>query len=306
LGRYREAEEKYELALEACKNSECTDHSLAGVYSSLGVSLAKQKKPSRAMFEKSLELAQSAGYIKPIVLNLYWLAVLEFEANNLDRALNFLQQASYKSRGNATPKINADILNLYSLIYAKKNKFEKAFNYQSQSRKLSEDILNGALIWRVASVQTEFQERNNLTKLANQERIMQLQRASIDRQKALNVLTGVVILLAVVSIALLRKHLLEKKRINYLLDQRIRERTSELEANRDQLQHAHDEQVVIISKLSTELNSAVASLRGLTSVAAKDLPDEHAIYFRQAGIVADKLETYANGYSSRSGDDRLP
>jgi tetratricopeptide (TPR) repeat protein len=300
LGRFEDAEEKYRLALKECDRGRCPERAMVAIYSSLGVSLARQKKPSKAMFEKSLQLGLAGSYTKPIMRNYYWLALLEFEANNLDGALNLLRQASGKGRNSDGLRINSNILKLYALIYAKKGDYETAFGFQRQCLALDQEILNGSLIRRLASIQAEFQERQNLEKLAGQEKVLDLQRASIDRQKMLNVLMGIVALLAVVLVLLLYRSVRQKRRINHLFDRRIRERTSELRTNRDQLQHAHDEQVMIISKLSSELNSAVATLRGLTSTAERDLPERQAIYFRQAGMVADKLATYASSYSNQT------
>jgi tetratricopeptide (TPR) repeat protein len=296
LARYREAEEKIQLAVQECLQHECDNKTLVDVYYSLGVVLAKQAKPAKAPFEKSLQLGAASGLLKEIIGCRYWLAQLEYENNNLSNALDHLEQAK-KIGDVGGPKINALILRLYALIYARIKDYEKAFSYQNQHLSVNQEIINGNLVQRVASVHAEFEERENLAKLATQTKIMEYQSALIGRQKILNILTCVIVLLAVGLIIVLIRNIWNKKRINLLLDLRIRERTSELETNRDQLLHAHDQQRIIISKLSSELVSTVATLKGLAIAAEKELPEEKVMYFRRAEMVAEKLVKYVNQHS---------
>ena len=83
-----------------------------------------------------------------------------------------------------------------------------------------------------------------------------------------------------------------------MLDQRVRVRTLELEKNRDELKHSHDENVMVLRKVASDLTSSFATLSGLSNLAAKDLPEEQAVYFRAAEATAERMVNSVNKYSS--------
>ena len=147
-------------------------------------------------------------------------------------------------------------------------------------------------------MQAKFDERENLKRIDSQAYILALQREGIRTQKILNLLTGAVALLTMVLVFVLFKSNRRKQRINEILEWRVKERTRELERNRDELKHSHDEKVMVLKKVSSDLTSSWATLNGLSLLAAKDLPEEQAVYFKAAEATAERIVNSVNKYTS--------
>ena len=53
----------------------------------------------------------------------------------------------------------------------------------------------------------------------------------------------------------------------------------------------------MLERVNRDLTSSLATLRGLSNVAGKDLPEDQAIYFKEAEATAERLAEYVNKYS---------
>ena len=55
-----------------------------------------------------------------------------------------------------------------------------------------------------------------------------------------------------------------------MLDRKVRERTHELEFNRDVLQRSCDERDVLLQKMAADIRNSIATIKGLCNLAKKD------------------------------------
>ena len=76
-------------------------------------------------------------------------------------------------------------------------------------------------------------------------------------------LFGAIAFLVIIISVILAKNNKHKQLINKLLDERVKERTRELEMNRDALQRAWQERDALISKASSDIQSSIATLKGV-------------------------------------------
>ncbi|CAN5603751.1 hypothetical protein BH10BAC4_BH10BAC4_08810 [soil metagenome] len=186
-------------------------------------------------------------------------------------------------------KLNADYYHALG-GFKTANFFERKY---SQAR---DEVFDTEMNVNLMRIQTQFLEKENLKQIESQSKILLLQGESIRKQKILNSLVGAIAIMIMGITMLLFKIVKEKQRINEILDLRVKERTKELERNRDDLKHAHDEQELILKKVSSDLTSSLATMKGLSSVATKDLPKEKLVYFTEAEILTERLVGYVKKY----------
>ena len=299
LGKYEEAEKIIKQAFIICDSSDCRNDILEHAYRTFGVALFNQNKQSESerYFRKSLELAQTIGLSKLTAANFYWLASVKYERNQIDSAINFLDRSQRIVNKYSLPKITLENYQLYTKIYTQKKDYQRALNYQRLYNQLSTEILNGDLIGKISRIQIDKEQRENTSKLVSQAAIMTFQEESLQRHRVLNVLIGAVGILTMGLAIMLYKINRHKQKVNGVLDQLVKERTFELKNNRDELKRAHDGQTLITNKLSSDLVSSLATLRGLSNMASKDLPQEQRVYFNEVEAMAEKLVNQVNKYS---------
>jgi hypothetical protein len=90
-----------------------------------------------------------------------------------------------------------------------------------------------------------------------QNEILILKEQVIYRQRIFNLAIVVVCLLLVAFAFVLWRNIKRKKKINRILDSKVRERTKELEVNRDALQRASLERDALINKASIDIRSSI-------------------------------------------------
>ncbi|HMG89894.1 MAG TPA: hypothetical protein VK589_07535, partial [Chryseolinea sp.] len=118
---------------------------------------------------------------------------------------------------------------------------------------------------------SEYQERENKTKIEAQAKILALSNEVISRQRALNLIVVVVALLLAGFVITLIQNVKRKKRSNYILEQRVKERTIELELNHNLLLKSFHERDVQFQRISTEIRSSLATIKGLGVLVSHDV-----------------------------------
>ncbi len=87
----------------------------------------------------------------------------------------------------------------------------------------------------------------------------------------------------------------QKQSVNRLLDLKVKERTKELELNRDELLKRSQERNLIVSKTVTEVTRSIASIKGLCSLALKDNNVlGRGDYIKRIDVTTDDLSSLIN------------
>jgi hypothetical protein len=136
----------------------------------------------------------------------------------------------------------------------------------------------------------EFLERENIAKIAAQAEVLALSEEIISRQRTFNFAIATAVLLLVILAILLTRSNQSRKQMNLNLEQRVKERTLELEANRDSLLRTMDERDIVFAKVTTEIKSALATIKGLCSlgVTEKRIEDRTA-YIQKIDQTSQRL-----------------
>ena len=170
---------------------------------------------------------------------------------------------------------NDAIIELYTQLYklfSKAKNFEKVAFYQAKYISLKDSIYSKERTTNLMKIEAEYLEKENKAKIESQAKILALNEEVILRQRYLNVVIGLVALLLVALATVLVKINNQTRRLNQLLDKKVKERTQELELNRDVLLRACNERDIIISKAASDIRSSFVTIKGLCHLGLKDNP----------------------------------
>lgn len=238
-----------------------------------------------AMFLESLSLARKIPDRRFELDNLTYLAEISMRSNQLLDAERFLLQAEPLFESGIAFK--AELTQVYEQlckVYIKSGKYRKAALYQSRFIELKEKVYNKRLTINLMNVQAEYLQRENKAKIEAQDKILALNNDVISRQRVLNIIVGLVAVLSFALVFTLIQNVKQKKRVNALLEQRVKERTMELETNHNELLKSLDERNQQVKRVSAEVKSSMATIRGLCKLTSQDANVVNA------GQYIDKIE----------------
>ncbi len=119
-------------------------------------------------------------------------------------------------------------------------------------------------------VEAEYMAHENRARIDAQNNILSTEYGIIARQRFLNIFIGIIAALLVIITFILIRTNHHKKLMNDLLEQRVKERTKELEINKDLLQRSLNERDIQMQRLSGDIKRTMATIKGLCFLGMKD------------------------------------
>lgn len=271
LGDYPVARKYIDSALFVCK-SDCSDRTKIQAGYTLGKISWKlrENRKAESLFIQSYSLAQKVNHYRMQFDNAVSLAQIYQIEGRLDMALKYLAEAE-----RLIPKTsyNLEVISLYrqlvSLCERKGNLNAQTF-YQRKYIHLKDSIYNEDYTNGLMRVQAEYLEHENKTRLAAQQQMLDLKDKIIVRQNLLNLLAGIAAILLILIVWILYRNNKQRKITNQLLDQKVKERTRELESSYNQLRNRLEEEDLTVKKAMADVRSAVATMKGLRSLAIRE------------------------------------
>lgn len=306
-GNFTQSKTYIDSALVICQRKVCNDNVIIDANFSLGVIYLGMGSRNEAekYFLTSYSLSKKFENIRFYFDNIIYLSDIYASQNKITEALIYLREAE-DSIDQGVP-FNLEILKIYarlSELYLKQNNFAKTAHYQNKYIMLRDSIYNEELTTNLMKIEAEYLEKENLAKIASQEQILILQQEAIKRQKLLNILFSIIAVILVVLAVVLFRSNRQKKMINHLLDLKVKERTKELELNRNELLKACDERDLILERTARQIRSSIASMKGIYEVGRKDITDSNAL--RYINEVEETSKTLANTLLSLQHVQRKP
>ena len=287
---------QYEIALDylskSLKQAEKTSSRIGIVIaeSGMGQCLLHLKNFDKAAvrLQRAHTLAVQESNQRFQIFSLLLLAEVSMAQNKLDLCDAYLSRAESLP---AMKEYNHLLMRIYQQranLCVKSGDFQNASRYYKEFIALKDIVFGDEMNKGIRRVQTEFAQRENVAEIERQASLVSLQKGALSRQRWLIFLISLSAILTGGLALVLYKADKQKKRINVILDQRVRERTLTLEKQRDEIRHAHNGQVVAVQWATRELHASLATWRGLSHTASMDLPEEHAVYFKEAEATAEK------------------
>jgi signal transduction histidine kinase len=291
LKNYSEGLKYFKQAFESCGNG-CSDQVISSGNFGLGVAHfgAGTYDDARKYFTASLEKARATLNTRFEAENLVYLGKVAIAQNRVNEAEDFLAEAETIARANGYNELLIDAYRQFSILYDQVNDYENAADFQRKYIVLKDSVYSEQLIDKLAELQTNFAERQNLAIIAAKEEV-------ITRQRMLNLSIGIIAILASLLVFVLyrsnrtvrrvNKALSEAKtelqKLNDELDKKVKEKTASLQKVNEELDN-------FIYKTSHDIRGPLASLKGICNLALMEVSDPLSLdYLKKLDETADKL-----------------
>ena len=262
-------------------------------------------------FQESLEIANKSGNRRFQAENLVYLGRVSVKRNDFTEAISFLREAEQFASTSGYNQLLIDTYKEFSKLYTLSKDFQNASIYQNRYISLKDSLIGEDLVKNIATIQTNFEERENLATI-------KLKEEDLRRQRNLNIAVGIIAMLAALLVFVFHRSnvvtrnanaaLFDAKRIietqniklqniNRELDGKVKEKTANLEKAVDDLDKANkslsqvnSELDNFIYKTSHDIRGPLASLKGICSVALLDVKDPLALdYLNKLDVSSGRL-----------------
>jgi signal transduction histidine kinase len=292
LKNFGEAQHYIHEAFRTCGENCSKDILMEGKFG-LGVALLKgYKKTDDAEkdFTESLAIARELQDNRFEAENLVLLARISNLKHDEAAAYKFLKEAESLANTAGYKQVLITLYAEFSTMYNQTKNFELEARYQKKYIDLKDSIFSKELIKNLATVQTNYEQRENIKTIADKDQVLALKEETLLRQKSESLFIIVVSIL-VFALAILMLMLFRlTQRANSVLEERVEKRTKELNDSNEALAKVNGELDNFIYKTSHDIRGPLASLKGICNVAIMDVHDEAALgYLQKLDITAEKL-----------------
>ncbi|MBT1699343.1 tetratricopeptide repeat protein [Fulvivirgaceae bacterium PWU4] len=305
LGDFIPARSNILQGIKVC-GDHCKDYVIESADFALGVVSfgLKQYGDAETYFLRSYAMSKKTHNIRYQFDNIDYLTQIYLHQNRIKDAAQYLRTAEVLI--NAGAPYNLEVIKIYSRfieLYSRTGDYKKATFYQQKYIQVKDSVYSEELTNKLMKVETEYLERENNAKIASQAQILHLKEAVINRQQLLIVFACcMTVMLALLAVLLIRSNR-RKKAINKILDERVRDRTRQLEQKQEALLHAHRENKILVERASYNMRSSLASIKGLCTTGVHDLGDPNARqYMVQVNMLSDHLESEVQRFQNAFSD----
>ncbi|HAC26037.1 MAG TPA: hypothetical protein DCE81_14075 [Cytophagales bacterium] len=162
--------------------------------------------------------------------------------------------------------------------------------YKGKYIELRDSLYSASTQQQINRLTIELSQQKNITTISDQKKLANLQQQLIAQhvfQKRLTI--SIAILLSVIVILLVLGYI-RKVRFENLLESKVKQRTLELEANRNELQLALHQHRQFIQHVCLDAKGITDNLTGLRHLADLDITDPQAReYFSQIGSINNRM-----------------
>lgn len=307
-----EAISSVERALKSCGKN-CSKSVLKEANFVFGISYLDNNDLEKAVryLNLSLEIAKEQNDIRYWIENLISLSKVENRHGNYDASLAYLEEANALAEGSGFAELLLDIYKESFKNYRQTDDFKNESVFQAKYIKLKDSIYSENLLKNLATIQTNFEQRENLKTIQLKDENIRLKDEQIQRQR-LQYIFAVVVTMFIATLAGLlvwanrrqQKHnsaLSEAKRVierqnkeltktNEELDKRVREKTIDLVDANTMLQDVNEELDNYIYRTAHDIRGPLVTLKGICNVALMDVKDLLALdYLKRLDLTAEKL-----------------
>jgi signal transduction histidine kinase len=293
-----EAIQNFNKALEIC-GGDCSDTQKKWAYYGSGIAYLSLGKLdlSENNFQLSLSISKNQNDKQYWIENLLGLSRVEAARKNYKGSLKYMEEARKFENESEFTELMINLYDQMAKVYSSLKDFEHASHYQGRYIQLKDSIYSSQLIKNLAKIQTTFEQRENLKAISERDRILQLQKELISRQRTQYIFIVMVTMLATgLALVLMwanrnqKKHaraLNDAKRViteqneklkkaNEWLDHQVAERTNELILANESLRQVNSELDNFIYRTSHDIRGPLVTLKGICNVALLDVKDETA------------------------------
>lgn len=221
------------------------------------------------------------------------MADISLRLNEKVKAYLYLQEVEQKVD---QIQFNPEVLKLHrqlgSMFYSQRN-FLKASFYQNRYIQLRDSIYDLKFTSNAMRAEAEYIEQMHNKVIQDQQQILELKEAAIEKQLIINACTGILAIIFLAAAIIFFRTYRKKRRLNDLLSQRVKERTKELELINTSMIRRMQEKNLLTAKILRGIRSKISSLKGMCFVVSNSTDDHNILnYIRTLEMSVDDLNNY--------------
>ena len=299
LKDYDQADKLVNNVLRICKGA-CSNDIVLKMEQCRGISFLYRKKYKEAIahLKRSYALAKDSNDIAYQLDNLLFLGQVAIEEKEYKYAQAKLDEVLFLSKQFGYNQVLSNVYFEFSRLSNKTGDFKKAAYFQDRYISLKDSMFDARMIRNLAQVQIAYSERENLKLIRAQNENLTLKEEAIDRQKFLNfTLLAASCLIAVIGVLIYRLYV-QRNQSNKQLDDKVRQRTKQLEEGQTQMQAVLQEQHLFIENIHIEMKALTATLKGLSLIGKQGIEEESK--FLSAAGISNRLEAMITRIEKKS------
>jgi signal transduction histidine kinase/tetratricopeptide (TPR) repeat protein len=281
LGNYESALTDY---LEALKIDELLDdryamassyHNIAEIYYKTG-----KKALAKDFYSKTLSLAKSVGDLTRVTTSLAILAEFEREKGHLNEALSLSQEALDNARTIKFPTLIMEALRSHIRSLAMAKRYEEAYLLSEELMEIKDIIAKEDKNKELKEAQSAYASDRKNQKIELLQKDKALQAALIKRQKFnQKVYIGAILVVLVLLFFIINRYKLIQKnesllqRLNSSLENKVHERTKDLQFALERAEKADKLKTFFLSNINQELRTPMNGIIGMANYLEDNLSD---------------------------------
>lgn len=275
LGNYSAAEDFITKALGICGPA-CSPIILVEAKYGLGNIYKAQDKLdlSEGQFQEALQIARQQGEKRFEIESLTNLGFINAKREQYDSALVYLAEAASLAQRYKYSQILLNVYTIYTDVYGNLKDYKNEALYSKKYSSLKDSTFSTELIKNLATIQADYSERENLSTIADNEKVIRAQRL-------LNYAVAFIVVMAFGFIYLIMRNSRTIRSLNSKLTIEVEKKTKELVRTNHYLKQVNDELDNLVYKTSHDIRGPLATLKGVCNVALMDVKDQEALAFLQ-------------------------
>lgn len=231
-------------------------------------------------------LAKRANSERYQLMLAFELASTYIKRNQDQQARRYLYEAKSLTQKTAFKYEKLALYSQLAMLPERRGDQRKRVFHQEQYIYYYDSLYNRTMMNNVTKIESEFLERRNKNRITAQDQLLELHDQVIMRKRLLNILAAVIAALLMMLLYILYRSNNQKRFVNQLLDQKVKERTEMLEASCLMTKQMVDTHDAGVAKVLRDVKQQMATLSGLCDVGLKDgngsLTEKH---LRQIALV---------------------
>ncbi len=229
------------------------------------VNLAEREiTEAKSHFMKSYLLAKTIRDDRLLLDNLYYLAAISLDQDNIQEAIRWMQVASNVSATSSS--FNLEFAKIYKRIadvYEKMGDVRNGAFYLDKYIALRDSIYNQERIFNMMRTESRYLERENVARIKAQNILMAAEASLIRTQRWVALSFTLLGIVATIVVITLYRTLRQRRRFSVILAERLAERISALRDQQFKATHITLSANLRVRKICTGLTRQIARLRAL-------------------------------------------
>lgn len=283
LGDYGNAKINVLKGIQVSRNNS-SDYEIACGDFAMGVVCfgLKEYHNAERYFLKSYRLAKKENDQRFQFDNIDYLTQIYLMQNRISDASYCLSKA--EEIIDAGAPYNLEMIKIYTRFFQMYNRtknYEKVALYQQKYIQLKDSVYNEEFTINLMRVEADYHERENQAKIIAQEQVLRLKEEIINGQRILNIVASVLVLIVIAFTIMLWRNYTRKRKVNIMLDEKVKARTAELELSRNVLITTITNRNILLDRAVSDVKEALTTMQGLCVTGLKDIADPIARQYMQ-------------------------